>query len=391
MDLCAARMTIALCLTILFIGAPGASSAIDVYEKDEFKIKLSGHLQELSQSTEDPVFKEHVTTNTGRARATLRMLTGTMLTAEASLDATYTFGSVLESRVYQLVKDQPPPTYFNWEHTYVDTEARHGTLSVYRAHLTFEGEKARAVLGRQRLAYGTALFWSPVDIWNPVSPLALEPEERHGVDGVSGIWWISREAKVTALGGLAHTWEEASVAASGALQIKSYTFDVIAGKRGKDHVYGADFVGYIKDAGVRGEFTWTVADKSDDYPRAVLGMDYAFENSLYLAAEYYYNGGPIEIDPANPFDALFESSGVDTFNRNFLGCMINYQFTPLISPSVTGIWDIDEGSWVAGPGFEWWAANNVTISGGGQVFGGSRNGEYGGYADLAWVRIRVDY
>ncbi|MFO8056419.1 MAG: hypothetical protein R6V10_03900 [bacterium] len=153
-------------------------------------------------------------------------------------------------------------------------------MSVYRAMFILEEDKYRLVAGRQRLAYGTALFWSPVDIWNPASPLALEPELKTGVDGVSGTWWATDKMTFTGLAGLANEWEDAKAALSMSYNIESYTLDFMAGKYREDQVYGFDFVGYIKDAGVRGEFTYTVTEHGDDFPRAVVGMDYAWPSSL---------------------------------------------------------------------------------------------------------------
>lgn len=397
-------------LSVFFVAAvlvcPVLARAVTVYEKDDFKLMLSGHLQELSQSSEDVIAEElneiaelvggtiyprHTSSNTTRCRLTLRMLTGTAASAEVSVDETYTFGSVLDSPLFLIEKEMEPPTYYNWEYTYADGDGRYGQVSVYRAMLTLEWEKARMVIGRQRLAYGTALFWSPVDIWNPVSPLALEPEEKIGVDGVSGIWWATDDLTVTGLAAMADEWDEARLAASGSLRVGSYTFDLLAGKRFRDQVYGFDFVGYLGEAGVRGEFTYTVADEGDDYPRAVAGMDYAWPSSLYAAFEYYHNGGPIEIDLTDPLGSLMEFTGVDTLYRNFLGGMLSYDLDPLVKGSLFMIEDLDKGSWVLAPGFAWYASNSLTISGGGQFFGGAKDGEFGEYPALGYARIRVDF
>jgi len=371
--------------------SPALSPAVTIYEKDEFRVKLSGHLQELTSSTDDPFFNGHITDNTSRARLTFRVLTNTMVSGEASIDGAYTFGSVLSSPLFIIQKDLEPPTYYNWEHVYLDEDGRYGTVSVYRAMLTLEAELYRVVVGRQRLAYGTALFWSPIDIWNPISPLALEPEEKTGVDGVSGIWWISDKLSATALFGMADEWDEAKAAASASLQVESYTFDFMAGKHLKDYVYGADFVGYLGDAGVRSEFTYTVADKRDNFIRAVLGIDYAWPNSLYAALEFYHNGGPFEFDPADPFSALLESTGVDTINRNFGAAMISFDLDPLVKGSLAAIYDLDKGSHMLGPALAWYASDHLTVSGGAQFFEGSDESEFGPYPDLGWLRLRWDF
>jgi len=382
----------ALLLAALFAGSP--SRAVTLYEKGEFKLLLSGHLQDLTQSTEDPFFREHISDNTVRSRNRLRMLTGSPLSAELTVDATYTFGSVLDSTMFSIAREIEPPTYFDWSCQYASGEdGRYGTVSIYRALATLEGERVRVVLGRQRLAYGTALFWSPVDIWNPVSPLALEPENRIGVDGASATWWATDHLTFTALYGVGDTWDESRAAVSGSYSYKSYTVDLLAGKRFQDEVIGADFVGYLGDAAIHGEFTWTAAEDGDDFGRAVLGGDYAFPGSLYVAAEYYYNGGPLEVEEFTlaGVEEFFQATGVDTIQRNFAGATASYDLTPLLAASATGILDLDKGSWAAAPAFMWSASAYLTVNGGAQFFGGAKDGEYGSVPDLVWVRIRLDY
>ncbi len=373
---------------------PLSAGAVTLFEKDQFKLKLGGHLQDLTSSSADPFFGEHVTDNTQRLRLSFRVLTGTMVSADASIDTTYTFGSVLNSPLFLLTKDMPPQTYFNWRRAYIDEGGRYGTVSVYRAVITLEAEKYRIVLGRQRLAYGTGLFWSPIDIWNPTSPLALEPGEKVGVDGISGTWWINDQSSATALAAVADTWDEARAAASWSFQYKSYTFDFLAGKRFRDMIYGLDFVGYVGTAGLHGEFTYTVAHERDDFPRAVIGMDYAWKNSLYAAAEYYHNGGPLRVDLNNPpaaVDTLLTATGVDTLHRNFMGLLLTYDLDPLIKGMLAVFYDLDGGSEVFAPSLSWSATESVTASGGFQLFRGAFDGEYGSYPDLGWFRLRWDF
>jgi hypothetical protein len=407
-DLARIRPAIILVLSLVlpWLMSSGSAMAYTIYEKDDFKIKYAGHLQHLTSSSDDPYYdvlavptmtgvilvpvQGHSTDNTSRARSTFRFLTGTMVSGEVSVDATYTFGSVLGSYLFQLQKDMDPPTYFNWEKEWIDEDARYGKASVYRATITVEAEKYRLIFGRQRLAYGTALFWSPIDIWNPVSPLALEPEEKVGVDGASAIWWLSDDLSMTGLAALADEWDEARLAGSLSWQIQSYTLDFLAGKNREDGVYGFDFVGNLGGAGFRGEFTWTVADKDDDYPRAVAGIDYAWPNTLYLALEYYHNGGPLEIDWADPFSAFLENTGVDTLNRNFAGLMASYNLDPLVVATIAVILDTDHGSEVFAPSINWSAGGHLTISAGAQFFEGAIDGEYGSYPDLGWLRVRWD-
>ncbi len=376
---------------LVFVLSPATALSVELYQKEDFKIKLHGYLQHLLSSGEDPFFEDHVTDNTSRLRTTFKVLTGTAAYAEVSLDATYKTGGVLDSPLFLMTKDMPPPTYYNWERTCIDEPGRYGEVSVYRAMFILEKKKYRLVAGRQRLAYGTALFWSPVDIWNPVSPLALEPELKAGVDGFSATWWASEKLTFTGLAGMADDWDEARAALSMSYNIESYTLDFMAGKHMEDEVYAFDFVGYIRKAGIRGEFTYTVTEKGDDFPRAVLGMDYAFPNGLYVAGEYYYNGGPLEINPLAPWESYLNASGADTLNRNFVGATIEYDLNPLIVGSVTALYDVDEKSRMIGPSLVYYLSGSVTVSGGGQLFAGPDDSEFGRYPDLGWFKIRWNF
>jgi len=403
----AKSLCISLIAASVFLFSSSDSTAITLYEKDDFKIKLSGHVQELVQSYEDPfaeelnelsfltgeTYPEHVSSNASRVRTTFRFLTGTPLSVETSIDYGYVFGSVLDSPLFLAEKELPPRTYWDLEYVYADGNGRYGTVSVYRAMATLEGEDARLVIGRQRLAYGTALFWSPIDIWNPVSPLALEPEEKVGVDGISGLWWVNDKVTLNGLAAMADEWDETRFAAGGSYRYKSYTFDFLAGKRYDSYIGGFDFVGYVGKAGIRGEFTYTVTEDEDedDFPRAVIGMDYAWQNSLYVAGEYYHNGGPFEIDPEEPFESYLRATGVDTMYRNFLGATASYDLDPLITGAIAGIYDLDKGSWAIAPSLTWLATQTWTVKVGAQVFGGAEDGEFGRNPDIAWARIRWDY
>ncbi len=57
--------------------------------------------------------------------------------------------------------------------------------SLYRGTVSLHNGKATLTVGRQRIGWGTARFWSPMDMFNPISPLQIESEERQGVDAAS--------------------------------------------------------------------------------------------------------------------------------------------------------------------------------------------------------------
>ena len=100
-------------------------------------------------------------------------------------------------------------------------------------------------LGRRRIVWGTSRFWSPMDLLNPFGPVALERDERLGVDAVlveHRFGPVSRAAAVYALGHVpgrdsrARQWHDTA---------RGVDFFVTVGRFRGDEVIGLDLAGQI--------------------------------------------------------------------------------------------------------------------------------------------------
>ncbi len=83
------------------------------------------------------------------------------------------------------MKDDSTDTLLDLDHQVVDSDDLLWRASIYRMHLTFSTEKSKLVVGRQRVAWGVGRVWNPTDLFNPVSPLQIEQDQRDGVDAVN--------------------------------------------------------------------------------------------------------------------------------------------------------------------------------------------------------------
>ena len=104
------------------------------------------------------------------------------LAVDLQYDNEVLLGSYLDTAEFRALKDRPPPQYWRADANYVERGEVYGRHRLYRAAVTLTRGNVDLKLGRQRIAWGTGRFWSPLDILNPVNPLALEREERVGVD-----------------------------------------------------------------------------------------------------------------------------------------------------------------------------------------------------------------
>ena len=92
------------------------------------------------------------------------------------------FGNLTGEPDFDLIRQRQGSSYFDLLHVWVDDKHAYWDTSLYRGYLTYRHGNAELTLGRQRIAWGTAHFWSPTDVFNPISPLQIEADEREGVD-----------------------------------------------------------------------------------------------------------------------------------------------------------------------------------------------------------------
>jgi hypothetical protein len=398
-------------IAVLAFIALAEASGVEIFSKDSLSMQFSGYLQDQALHTRD-FLGDPYDQNQVRFRPEFTVLLGSKLSAFYSHTAELTFGSCLDSLQYQVLKDIPPGTYYDWNWNIEDNEYRHVRSSIYRAYMVFEDDRVRFTAGRQRVAWGTALFWNPTDLFNPVDPVSLEPLEKEGVDGLSLELMLREFTYLDMVYGAGDKWDESRFAMRLKSTVKSFDISAMGGKFREDEVAGGAFSGYLFEGSLYGEGTYTWADERDDYVRVSFGYQYSWPNTFMLAAEYYHNSGNMEWEHdlsmnemleyisyyiEMPYDGLDISSLIPedyfkdpllTFGRNFLGIMTGGDLTPLVHGSFSMILDIDHESVFLGPQLSYLATGALTLEGGMQIFAGSAQGEYSWMHDMAWIRLR---
>ncbi len=427
---------------LVIILSPGLSArAVELYSNDQASLELGGYAQNLTTSGKSyfigwedaysvpppppypariPVVKERTMQNIQtRLRLTLDGVYGSHWSGQLTVDSLAVQGTVLNSlffegipsdvkKFYQGIdplpdelkallnfegsKDRDPPTFFDWEWTLLDEDSIFIRQSIHRAYIEYSRDGMRLTAGRQRVAWGAGLMWNPTDIFSPVSPLSLEPQEKIGVDALSLQPRVGEMNDLTALGVLADEWDEAKLALHLKATLGTYDLSFMAGKFEEDGVLGFDFFGYIKDGGFYGEFSYTFTqdDDRDDYFRGVLGYNYGWAMGLILGIEYYYNGGALDVESDDLMALAEAGSGLDTLNENFLGLNANYELHALIMLSAAAIYDLDKGSWVLAPQAQYTYSDRLSFSMGMQAFGGADDGEYGQYDNIFYLLTKWD-
>ncbi len=73
-----------------------------------------------------------------------------------------------------------------WDADYVSADKRHyyARHSLFRAYMKYSRPNFNVTVGKQGIDWSRMRFYAPLDLFNPVSPLDLERDERVGSDAV---------------------------------------------------------------------------------------------------------------------------------------------------------------------------------------------------------------
>ena len=381
-------------LAALVLGIMAASEpapATELLSRDPFRLDYSGYLQEQILSASDFGGRSFTLGQT-RARLTLDGTFYRNFSAEFSQTLEANYGSALQNPIYALSAQAPPPTYFRWDHSFYPGKDPSLNWSVYRAYAEYQNPKVSLILGRQRIAFGSALFYSPMDLFNPISPLALEPEERVGVDAA---FFEARLAQFTYLDlayGVGDLIGESRFAVQAKTTLHSYDLSLLGARIFEDWIAGGAFSGYLKGGGFYGELTYTMPDHRYNYLRGAVGYQYSFANSVNLVAEYYHNDGVLTPSLTGSAGAFLSGqSGLATVHRNFLGLSSGIDYTALVRLSGAVLLDLDSGSFFLGPALVYSAPDSITLTLGAELFSGRPGSEFGFLPDFYYARLRWNF
>jgi hypothetical protein len=230
------------------------------------------------------------------------------------------------------------------------------------------------VAGRQVLSWGTGRFWNPTDLLSPFAPTDIDKEVRHGVDALR----LTLKPSSTSLVDL--LWlPQPSAANNGGVarfqaNLRGYDLSVSAAKYATDLVAGADLAGDLGPLAVHAEaaYTWGLLGLGTSSPvtvgaqylRAVAGADWRPTSSLFLSAEYYFNGfGATQPSGYLAKMTSFRETSGQVFGagRHYLGAAAAWKVTDLLSLSFSAIANLQDPSVILVPMVEYWFEQSVIL------------------------------
>ncbi len=307
-----------------------------------------------------------------------------------------------------------PDTFLGLEAQVGSQSNRHAWVHrVYRGWLRYEGERLQVTAGRQRIPWGVARLWNPVDRFNAIGPLAVEGDHSPGIDAIELRFLLSDKASLHALYAPATRSADARTALRYQALWRDLDIAALAGVFERAVGVGAELAGNLGDAAFRIEAIYTrsprklrrfgeaTARSLDPFVQLAVSVDNNFElgSGLYVLVEHLYNGnalgfgagragsalpffaGPVSAqasrgEPVSP--QRFGSSRVIGQARHTTGIELGYEPLPTLHAGLLLLWDWNGGSAVLAPSLGFSGLNAAEIHLGLQYFAGGPASQYGG-------------
>jgi hypothetical protein len=335
-------------------------------------------------------------------------------------------------------QDLTPSTFVDLDQTIVRVDfggaADEGVWRhlLYRAYLKYEGEHAEVIVGSQRIPWGVGRLWSPMDRFNFIPPLAIQPDQSPGVDALDAKWLFSGFTYLEGVLAPQDYFPDSSYA----LRLHGVLYDTdysaVGGVFREAPAGGFDMARNLGDTAVRLETIYTKPQRSvwpignpapaelPGFWQVVASADRNFDigNGLYVLAEYLYNGNALGFGSglAGPLLPFFEAtnqlpanvppgtagpfvtttspdrlggSQVISLGRHESGIELGYDIFPALRSELFTLYDWDGTSAAVVPSIKYDPYPFLEITIGAQLFAGRTRSEYGSAEDLGFMIAEV--
>jgi hypothetical protein len=286
-----------------------------------------------------------------------------------------------------------------------------------RLSLTWKLPAADITLGRQVIAWGSARLVNPTDVLIPFSFNELDKEERRGIDAVRVRVPLGAMSELDAgwVPGPDFRLSRGAAFLRGRFSLWNTDLSLLLMDFRRHLLLGLDLARSLGGAGVWLEAAYVVPEAfrggseftEPDYFRLSAGADHQLGGKTYAFVEYHFNGagkrrGPEYADALNT--SAYLDGSVYLFGRHYLGAGLSRQVTPLLPLTALFLWNLNDGSATALVTGEYNIAENVYLSAGAHVGGGTGpelvagippppglgiRSEFGLYPELFFVSFRI--
>jgi len=268
-----------------------------------------------------------------------------------------------------------------------------------RLHAEYRAERWIARVGRQAVSWGNGLIYTPMDVFHPFDPAAVDTEYKSGDDMAYGqylrdngddwqaVWIVRRDEN----GNLDRDFNSLALKYHGFAGAAEY--DLLVAEHYGDTMVGAG--GALPWGGAVLRADLTVTDTGEDTAlSAVAGWSWSWlgwGKNMSGALEYYYNGFGQEDEAYRPGElsdnpellVRLERGELFTLARHYLAGSALAELTPLFRLTFNLFYNLEDGSFLPQLVGHYDVAQNWRLLVSLNVPAGSSGSEYGGYESAA--------
>ena len=281
-------------------------------------------------------------------------------------------------------------------------------ITLDNVYLSYYSDNFNFRVGKQQLSWGTGYLWNPTNIFHKKD--MLDPTyEQVGVNALKVEFPFKGEGMLTGVISTNDKFNNSTYA----VKAKKYLlgFDVSL-----SYVYyeysttdfysftdlnenrqqiGGDFSGSIGGIGIYGEAVYRMKTEktgSANYGNYVLGLNYFFQNGLYLMGEYYYNEkGKDDYNNYNMNDWMnYMGPYGENLGKQYIFLGSRLPIGDYMNISAFLLYNISDNSGMVYPWLDYSLGDNTELMATVYIpFGESSDTEFAGYGLGAMARLRV--
>lgn len=255
-----------------------------------------------------------------------------------------------------------------------------------RLNLIYRNENFTLDIGRQRIAWGTILTMSFMDMFHPVSPGNPFVPDQPGTDAIR----LQIADGMVSGYDILYAWLDDDGTDAFAARYHDVHGDFESGFS-LGEIDGVKFAAFetsgdVNDIGVRIESQWIDVDENEPF-RIAFETDYAPNDHTYVSGEIFYNG-PGGTDPLKYMIAGALSGqvrGVSYPARWYAAASCNYSSSALVNFQCLGLFNLTDDSWFTDISVSNSISNSSDLRIGYQHYEGGLISEYGNYPDMIYI------
>jgi hypothetical protein len=230
-----------------------------------------------------------------------------------------------------------------------------------RLSVGYTTERAAVRFGRQAVSWGNGMVFTPMDVFNPFDPAAVDTEYKSGDDMLYGQYLLENGSDLQGVAVVRRNPVSGDVEGDqSSLAVKYHGFiglneyDLLAARHYDDLLLGLGGNLSVGGAVVRGDLTWTGTDR-ENVLSGVVSVGYSWTwggTNVSGFLEYFRNGFGQAGGAYSPADLLrnpnllrrLERGELYTLARNYMAASATLELTPLLLLTPTILVNLDDPS-----------------------------------------------